>query len=226
MTNKTKAIKVETWDISRLVPYEKNAKKHDPEQIERLAETIKRQGFDVPIVVWPIPGTDKGSIIKGHGRRLAALKLGMDKVIIIVRDDLTEEQADVARISDNAVSSIQYDTRMLAEETERLMKSFDFGKFDFGFNQKEADLFLKQTDTVDINSLTSNVSESVAEQKREDAVRVVEIDQERVPFKGIFGSKDVSTEQARILSLWFESVKMKTGLEGVEALTKWAGETM
>lgn len=222
----SKPLKVETWDISRLVPYEKNAKKHDQEQIERLAETIKRQGFDVPIVVWPIPGTDKGSIIKGHGRRLAALHLGMDKVIVIVRDDLTKEQADTARISDNAVSSLQYDTRLMAEEVERLMQDSSLDRFDFGFTDKETDLFLKQTDAIDITSLTESVSESVVEQKREDAEKAKEIDNERIPFKTIFGSKDVKVEESRIISLWFEMVKSKTGLEGSAALAKWAEETI
>ena len=61
--------KVESWDVEKLIPYENNVKIHDEKQVKKIAESIKRFGWDQPIVV------DKdGVIIKGHGRRLAALK--------------------------------------------------------------------------------------------------------------------------------------------------------
>ena len=87
-------------EINKIIPYDSNVKIHDDEQIEKLANNIKKFGFDQPIVV------DKDNvIIKGHGRRLACLKLGLDRVPVIVRDDLTKEEADAARLSDNRVTS-------------------------------------------------------------------------------------------------------------------------
>jgi hypothetical protein len=80
-------LKVELWDIERVKPYPKNTKLHPDEQIERLSRTISRFGWDQPIVV------DKhGVIIKGHGRRLAALKLGLKKVPVCVRRDLSQDE--------------------------------------------------------------------------------------------------------------------------------------
>ena len=58
--------KVEMWDIARIRPYEKNAKKHPPEQIAKLAVAFDTFGFDVPLVV-----DSTGSLLKGHGRYLA-----------------------------------------------------------------------------------------------------------------------------------------------------------
>ena len=110
-------LKVELWDIERVKPYPKNTKLHPDEQIERLSRTISRFGWDQPIVV------DKhGVIIKGHGRRLAALKLGLKKVPVCVRRDLSQDEADAARIADNAVIGMQFDTGMMQEELRRLLE--------------------------------------------------------------------------------------------------------
>src|SRR5438270_12711821 len=110
-------LKVELWDIERVKPYPKNTKLHPDEQIERLSRIISRFGWDQPIVV------DKhGVIIKGHGRRLAAIKLGVKQVPVWVRADLTQEEADAARIADNAVIGMQFDTGMMQEELRRLLE--------------------------------------------------------------------------------------------------------
>ncbi|MCV5918272.1 ParB N-terminal domain-containing protein, partial [Escherichia coli] len=63
---------VELRPLDWLKPYERNAKLHPPDQVRRLAATIRAHGWDQPIVVEP-----DGTIIKGHGRRLAAIELGL-----------------------------------------------------------------------------------------------------------------------------------------------------
>ncbi|MFH3639762.1 ParB/Srx family N-terminal domain-containing protein, partial [Acinetobacter baumannii] len=81
--------------VDDVKPYELNAKIHSEEQVAKIAESIARFGWDQPIVV------DKnGVIIKGHGRRLAAIKLGLIEVPVLVRDDLNEEQVKAARLAD------------------------------------------------------------------------------------------------------------------------------
>ena len=213
---------IEMVDISRLEPYEKNAKKHDKEQIIRLSENIKRYGFDQPIVVWPIPGSDKLSIIKGHGRREALLHLGIKKAPVIIHKGITKEKADALRIADNALSSINYDTRMLAEESSRLLKEFDMDALDFGFSKKDEKIFIGEVDLRNIDLLVKDVSSEMSKQKEEDAERVKEVDNDRVRLQKIFGVKDVSGSEARTLNLFLATVEGENGLEGMTSLLKFA----
>lgn len=82
--------------ISELMPYDKNAKKHDKKQIAAVAESIKRYGFVQPVVV------DKdGVIVIGHCRTLAAKKLGLDTVPCVSVDDLSPEEVNALRLVDN-----------------------------------------------------------------------------------------------------------------------------
>lgn len=82
-----------------LTPYANNSKEHSTEQIDEIAGQISRFGFDQPIVV------DKNNvIIKGHGRREAAIRLRMKTVPVIIQS-LTEYEAMASRIADNKVAS-------------------------------------------------------------------------------------------------------------------------
>lgn len=98
---------IQSWLVSRVKPYARNAKRHPPEQIEYIAALIKEHGFDQPIVV-----DAKGVIIKGHGRLLAAKRLGMSEVPVIVRD-LPAGVAAAARMGDNRVGEFGWDIPML-----------------------------------------------------------------------------------------------------------------
>lgn len=79
-----------------LKPYWRNNKRHDQRQIDALVNAIKAGGFDQPIVV-----DEAGVIIKGHGRRLAAIQLKLEVVPVVIRGDLTPEQVKASRIADN-----------------------------------------------------------------------------------------------------------------------------
>ena len=81
--------KIELWDLDKIVPYAANAKKHPPDQVRKLATAITKFGWTQPIVV-----AGNGEIIAGHGRRLAAIQLGLAKVPVICRRDLTKAEAD------------------------------------------------------------------------------------------------------------------------------------
>lgn len=98
---------IELRDPKELTPYAHNAKKHPPDQIDRLAGQIAAHGFDQPIVV-----DRQGVIVKGHGRRQAAVQLGLTAVPVVV-SDLDEHQARAARIADNQLASLEYDTKNL-----------------------------------------------------------------------------------------------------------------
>ena len=112
---------------SELVPYERNAKEHPEKQIEHIANSIEAFGFRSPIVAWK-----DGTIINGHGRLLAALKLGIEEVPVIYADDLTEEEANAFRLADNKTAESSWDELLLADELADL---FDFDMGRFGFDQ-------------------------------------------------------------------------------------------
>lgn len=217
-----KAFKIEMWAIDRLVPFEQNAKKHDQEQITRLARVFKKSGWDQPIVAWPIPGTDKGEIIKGHGRRLGAIEAGFTHVPVIVRDDLTKAEADAARISDNAVTSTQYDTRALKLEIERLSAEMvDFDAADLGLTEKDQKLLLQQIDVPDMDAIMADTNIGMAEKAKEDDERVAKADANTVNVSEAFGFKKVSLEQMRVIARFIDHAESCTGHKGVEAMTSF-----
>lgn len=208
---------IELWDVDRLIPFEKNAKKHSPDQVKRLAATIKKFGWHQPIVVW----TD-GSIIAGHGRRLAAIELGLKKVPVLVRSDLTQEQADAARISDNAVASTEYDTKTLQEELQRIMaiEAIDFTADDLGLADKDKKLLLEELDVPELTAIMEDTHGEIEKQKAEDAERVAKADKETVKLADAFGFKVVTLDQSRAIARQMVQGEALTGLTGADALVE------
>ena len=110
--------------ILDIVPYAKNAKKHDNRQINNVAESIKQYGFVQPIVI------DKNNVVViGHCRLLAAKQLKMKEVPCVCVDDLTEEQVKALRIVDNKSNESEWDFDILPDELAEL----DLSDFDFDF---------------------------------------------------------------------------------------------
>ena len=105
-----------------LIPYTKNAKKHDKRQINNVAESIKQYGFVQPIVV-----DRDGVIVIGHCRAMAAKKLGVEEVPCVCVDDLTPEQVNALRLVDNKSNESDWDYDLLADEIPGLdLTAFDF----------------------------------------------------------------------------------------------------
>jgi hypothetical protein len=96
-----KANSIEILDISKCVPNKKNRNKHSDEQITRLADIIKYQGFRSPLII----SNRSGLVVAGHGRLLAAKFLGLKEVPVIYQDFDSEEQEYAAQVSDNAIAS-------------------------------------------------------------------------------------------------------------------------
>lgn len=109
-----------------LQPYNNNPKEHPSEQIDAIAESIQNSdGFDVPIVAHH---RDSGvpEIIKGHGRVQAAQQLGLEKVPVIWRDDMSDEQIRAARIADNKTQMESgFDFDALEDEFTELEMNFE-----------------------------------------------------------------------------------------------------
>ena len=209
---------VKKWPVTDLIPYEKNAKLHPPEQIERLAATIKRFGWDQPIVV-----DKEGVIIKGHGRRLAAMHLGLTEVPVLVRSDLSKSEADAVRISDNAVFGTQFDTRTLQEELMRLMSDteLDFSVDDLGLSTKDHDLLMKQIDVAAENVIMTDTNSEIEKQRTEDEERVEKADREEITLSEAFGFKRFTREEARLVQSLISVAEEFSGLEGKDAFIAW-----
>ena len=122
MAVKMADMKIESIPIECLIPYPKNAKKHDQRQISSVAESIKQYGFVQPIVI-----DSDGVIVISHCRALAAKKLGMQEVPCVCVDDLTPEQVNALRLVDNKSNESDWDFDLLADELSGLdMSAFDF----------------------------------------------------------------------------------------------------
>lgn len=101
-------MKTEEMSIDALIPYERNAKRHDDTQIENVAESIRQFGMIQPIVV-----DADNNIIIGHCRTLACKRIGIKKVPVVRMDDLTPEEANKLRFLDNKLNESEWDMEML-----------------------------------------------------------------------------------------------------------------
>ena len=120
-------------DIKDIKEYDKNAKKHPTSQIDKIIKSIKAFGFNVPVIL------TKGNIlIAGHGRCLAAKKIGLKSVPAIYKEDLTDAQIKAYRIADNKTAESDWDFDFLKEDFESLL-SDDFDLELTGFTQNEID---------------------------------------------------------------------------------------
>ncbi len=93
------ADQIEQWSIDRLSPYARNARTHSEEQIDQLAASIKKWGWTVPVLV-----DSEGQIIAGHGRILAAKKLGLEDVPVVIAHGWTDEQKRMYVLADNKLA--------------------------------------------------------------------------------------------------------------------------
>jgi DNA modification methylase len=115
-TAKPMADRVEIWEISRLIPWARNARTHSERQIAEIAGSIRAFGFIVPVLV----GAD-GVIIAGHGRVLAARQLKLDRIPVIVADHLSDSERRAYAIADNKIAlNASWDEGLLKIELESL----------------------------------------------------------------------------------------------------------
>ncbi len=134
---KESKVQIEFVHPEHLTPYANNSKKHPTEQIDKIAQQIAKFGFDQPIVV-----DRKYVIIKGHGRREAALRLRLREVPVIVTD-LNDLEAAAARIADNKVAESAWDEDFLRFEFGSLEREgFNLGLT--GFDQDEIDKLMRE----------------------------------------------------------------------------------
>lgn len=151
---------VKNVPISDIRPYGDNPRRND-EAVPKVAASIRRFGFQQPIVV-----DGNGVIIVGHTRYKAARQLGMDTVPVIYANELTPEQANEYRLADNKVGEIaEWDDRLL--ETELGSMGEDMAEFGFDMGDE---ISYEIEDNIDIKQ--NKIKENKANDKQNIVVTI------------------------------------------------------
>lgn len=131
-------MKVVQKPVDKLIPYINNSRTHSDEQVAQIAASIKEFGWTNPILV-----DGENGIIAGHGRLMAARKLGYTEVPTIELKDLTETQRKAYIIADNRLAlNAGWDNEMLTIELNDLLAD-GFALEMLGFDPKELDALLE-----------------------------------------------------------------------------------
>jgi DNA modification methylase len=135
------ADRIELWPIDRLRAYERNPRTHSEAQVDQIAASMIEFGWTNPVLV-----DEQGGVLAGHGRLLAARKLGLAEVPVIRFEQFSEAQKRAYRIGDNQLAlNSTWDEPLLAEETGWLRDE----KFDLdllGFDASELERLLALAD--------------------------------------------------------------------------------
>jgi hypothetical protein len=115
-------MKIEDISINSLIPYARNSRTHSDEQVAQIAASIKEFGFNNPVLI-----DGENGIVAGHGRVMAARKLGLDTVPCIELSHLSDTQKRAYIIADNRLAETsEWDREMLALELEDIrLEGFD-----------------------------------------------------------------------------------------------------
>jgi DNA modification methylase len=156
-------LKVVPWPVEKLIPYARNARTHSDEQVAQIAASIAEFGWANPILA----GAD-GVIIAGHARLLAARKLGLTEVPVIVLDHLSETQRRALIIADNRLAlNAGWDEEMLRVELAALEEEgFDLDLV--GFSDEELEDLLRESET----ETAGNTDDDAVPETEEAAVTV------------------------------------------------------
>jgi ParB-like chromosome segregation protein Spo0J len=123
---------IEQVTIEKLIPYARNSRTHSDAQIAQIAASIKEFGFVNPVLI-----DEQYGIVAGHGRVMAARKLGMEEVPCIKLTHLTENQKRAYVIADNKLAlNAGWDDEMLRVELQELSDA-DFNLAFTGFDENE-----------------------------------------------------------------------------------------
>lgn len=125
------ADKVERRSVADLIPYARNARTHSDAQVAQIAASVKEWGWTSPVLV-----DENGSIIAGHGRVMAARKLGLTEVPVMVASSWTEAQKKAYVLADNQLAlNAGWDIDLLKVEVGDLnLEGFDLSLI--GFDDK------------------------------------------------------------------------------------------
>jgi DNA modification methylase len=136
-------LKLEYRSVEALIPYARNAKQHPDAQVAQIAASIREFGWGAPILV-----DGNNNVIAGHGRLLAARKLGMAEVPVVSMDHLTDTQRRALILADNKIGeNASWEDELLGIELSELKDAgFDLELTGFSTEQWEALIAGEETD--------------------------------------------------------------------------------
>lgn len=146
---------IKEMETSQLKPYKNNSRIHDEKQVEQISASIEKFGFTQPILI-----DENNIVLAGHGRLMAAQKLGLSKVPVIVLDDLSEAQKKAYVIADNKIGqNSKWNNEVLRIEIEDIAKDgFDVGIL--AFNDKEMTKLFDEFADVKIDDFADDTPEN------------------------------------------------------------------
>lgn len=160
---------IEYLEVDKLQPYERNAKKHDVDDVQAIIRSIESFGFSDPIGIWGPENT----IVEGHGRLEAAKKLGLEKVPVIRLDHMTDEQRRAYALAHNKTAELSgWLDEILKEELDSIT-DFDMG--DFGFDPEEIDVNPEEIEEDDFD-----VEEAIPEEPKAKLGDIYRLDNHRL----------------------------------------------
>ena len=157
-------IQIEYRAVTELILDSRNPRQHSQRQINQLADSIREFGFVMPVVA-----DERGQVVIGHGRVLAAKKLGMPLIPVVEIRHLSSAQIKALRIADNRLAqNAHWDERLLGEsllELKELDRDFDLSIT--GFSLPEIDLAIQK--------LSEPVVEDIDDASSETGVQVCQL---------------------------------------------------
>lgn len=152
-------------NINDLIPYARNARTHSAEQVQKLASSIKEFGFINPVII-----SEDGGVLAGHGRILAAQKLGLTRIPCIVESHLSEAQKRAYILADNRLAlDAGWDEQMLKIELQDL-KEAEFDLDILGFSQEELKGFMDIDEDLSKHFVEDEEETEVEVQEEEEAI--------------------------------------------------------
>ena len=168
-------IEVEYLDTTAITPFARNSRTHSDEQVAQVAASIKEFGWTNPILI-----DETSTIIAGHGRLMAAQRLGYTSVPTITLAGLTDAQKRAYVIADNKLAlNAGWDNELLAVEMESLLdEGFDLGLT--GFEADEIDSLLGDANKVDAGNTDDDEIPEVPEEPVSELGNVYELGRHRL----------------------------------------------
>jgi ParB-like chromosome segregation protein Spo0J len=128
------ALNIERRALATLVPYARNARLHSDAQVNQIAASMREWGWTQPVLV-----SEDDTIIAGHGRVLAGLRLGLDEAPVMVAQGWSETKIRAYVIADNRLAeNATWDREMLGVELAELRDVFDLSLTGFTLGEIDA----------------------------------------------------------------------------------------
>lgn len=160
------SIQIEYVEANQLIPYINNSRTHSEQQIQQVAASIKEFGFTNPILI-----DEENGIIAGHGRLLAAQKLGMETVPTITLSGLSEAQRKAYIIADNKLAlNSGWNDDLLKVELEHLASA------DFDLSLLGWDVLPDFKDAIDYSILDDDDLDGELESMTDDVKKAIQIE--------------------------------------------------